>query len=148
MFPVKRFNELPVVSGLDDSDKIFCIANNSDSIVSISTLKVIFGTGNSSGASINIAGSYSGLLNLEAGSEYYEAPFLYKKYPFGVFRINVDTDFSIPTGSGIANGIVVSTYADLIVANPGYEYYESPYIYKRAGTGIVRINPDTDFDEP
>ena len=199
MLPTRKFNELPVATGIVDSSKLFCIVDGVDSLITIGTLRELLGI-SSNGSEIDTSDTYVDLFSLDYGSEYYDAPYIYKriatgavristdttfdiptgssvssgfvrgtyaslltsattfeyhelpyvykKYPFGVLRISVDTTFNIPSGTGIANGIVVDTYANMLTSSLGYEYHEMPYIYKKTYFGPVRLNPDTEFPSP
>jgi len=151
MLPTKKFNDLPLVSSVDDTVRIFCIVNGVDSLVSVETLKIIFGSSNTSpivGEPIDIVNSYSELSGSIFGSEYYEPPYIYKVTEFGNIRINPDTEFSTPFGSGVQTGLLTSSFAQLLISDYGFEYHEAPYIYKRYTGGVFRIGVITDFAIP
>lgn len=151
MLPTKKFNSLPIATEVFDDTKIFCIISGVDKLVTLSTLRSFFGvisTGNGSDSIFNVATSYSGLLLLEAGSEYYNEPYIYKRVGTGVLRISVETEFSTPLTTTISGGIVVPTYAQMLTSSSGFEYHNSPYVYKNYITGACRISCDTDFTSP
>lgn len=100
--PTRKFNTLPVVTTVLDTDYLF-VVGSTDELISVGNLKTIFsgngsgGGGIMSGSGLSIASSYAELLTLPAGSEYYVEPYLYKRVSgTGVIRINPDTDFTPP----------------------------------------------------
>lgn len=153
MLPTKKFNQLPIVTEVNGSTLVFCIVNGSDSLVSLNTLQNYFGVISGSGSEnltgiLYIADSYNELLSLGEGSEFYLEPYLYKKVGTGILKLNPDTEFSTPLSTGVNGGIVVSTFAEMLLAENGFEYHESPYIYKKCVSGVCRLQGDTDFIEP
>jgi len=96
-----------------------------------------------------VVSTYSQLLTSNDGFEYHDEPYVYKKYSSGVARISCNTSFTDPTGVGTTTGIVFSTYSGLLASSLyGYEYHESPYIYKRTLSGAFQIDCTTDFSYP
>lgn len=153
MLPTKKFSELPVVTSVDNNTKVFCIVSGVDSMVTLAVLRDFFGVISGSGGSqidpvLLTASSYNELLTLGPGSEFYSQPYIYKKVGTGVLRINPDTEFSTPMATGVSGGIVVSTYSQMLTSDDGFEYHDSPYVYKKYTSGTCRINCDTDFSIP
>lgn len=148
MLPTKKFNELPVVTSLEDSDKLFCIANGVDSLITIENLKLIFGTGQNYTYEFPVTSDYSLLSGLAYGGEYHESPYIYKITENGIVRINADTVFDTPSGTGVTLGFVVSTFNQLLVSPSAFEYHEGSYVYKKYSFGTFRINGDTVFAAP
>lgn len=100
--PTRKFNTLPVVTTVLDAAYVF-IVDSTDKLISVGNLKTIFsgnGSGGSStisGSGLSIATSYSELLTLPAGSEYYVEPYLYKRVAgTGIVRLGGITDFTPP----------------------------------------------------
>lgn len=160
MLPTRKFNDLPLATELTDATKVFCVISGVDYMVTLSVLRDYLGvisgsggggggsSGSGSGAVLLIADSYAELLTLGAGSEYYYEPYIYVKVGTGVLRISCDTEFSTPLDTTISGGIVVPTYSQLLTSDDGTEYHNSPYVYKKYVSGVLRISCDTDFTAP